>query len=357
MTATTGTTNEFTLKPQAIINSPANPDLKWEKTATTNVGLDFSLFEHRLRGSLDYYHKKGSDIFSQKSLDVSKGFTSMNMNMADMKNNGLELTLSYDWFNVDNDFSWITSITAAYNKNRITAMEIQSTMAYELVSSGFNVGYPTSALFSYRYAGIDQEGNGEDQVNIGQPLWWTADGRKVDVTQIQYEKPDCLVYSGQSDPKVNAAMDNTLRYKGFSLNFMMVYYGGHKMRVRQYLQSPLSLTYGPIADYYVNSWTLENTDTDVPGFGEWGTNSTQPSINNNTDIFVQPADFIKIRNITLGYNVPKNIIQHIGLNNLQVRFQMDNIPAIWKKNDLGVDPETLGLREQMTYVIGLNFNF
>ena len=354
MTASTGTTNGYTNQPVANIESPANPSLKWEKTATTNVGVDFSLLDHRLRGSFDYYYKNGSDIFSQKSLDVSSGFTSMNMNMADMKNNGVEVALSYDWFRpvAPDDFSWTTSVTLAYNKNEITNMEIQATSAWEVVESGFMTGYPTSALFSYRFAGLDQTGEITD---MGQPLWWTADGRKIDVL-IQSEDIDCLVYSGQSDPKVSMAMDNTLRYKNFSLNFMTVYYGGHKMRVRQYEQT-FSLPYGAVADYYVNSWTPENTDTDVPGIGQYSSSAIQNLVNQAGDIFVRPADFIKIRNLTLGYMVPVSLTQRIGMNNLRVTFQLDNIPALWKKNDVGVDPETLGIREQMTYILGLNFNF
>ena len=77
----------------------------------------------------------------------------------------------------------------------------------------------------------------------------------------------------------------------------------------------------------------------------------------NTDIFVQPANFIKIRNLTFGYDVPKEFIRQIGLNNLQLRFQVNNLPALWKKNNVKVDPETLGIRRQVTYVLGLNFNF
>ena len=151
-------------------------------------------------------------------------------------------------------------------------------------------------------------------------------------------------------------MDNTLRYKNFSLNFMMVYYGGHKMRARSYDQTNV-LPYGAAADYYVNSWTPENTDTDVLGIGQYSSSTIQNLVNQAGDIFVRPADFIKIRNLTLGYMVPVSLTQRIGMNNLCVTFQLDNIPALWKKNDVGVDPETLGIREQMTYILGLNFNF
>ena len=354
MTASTGTLNYYTNMQKASIDSPANPNLKWEKTATTNIGVDFSLFGYRLRGSFDYYYKKGTDIFSQKTLDVSKGFTSMNMNMANMKNNGVEITLSYDWFRADKEggFSWTSSMTAAYNKNEITSMEVQATTASSLAGTSFQTGYPTSALFSYRYAGLDQTG---ETTELGQPTWYTEDGSKVGTT-IMSEDISALVYSGQTDPKVNVALDNTLRYKGFNLNFMMVYYGGHKMRAREYLQIS-ALPYGAATDYLLNSWTPENTDTDVPGFGQYGPKNNSNVSHQYSDLFVRPADFIKIRNITFGYSVPESLTRQIGMENLRLTFQIDNIPALWKKNNVGIDPETLGIRNRMKYIIGLNFNF
>ncbi len=358
MTASTGEVNSITQMPVASIDSPANPNLKWEKTATTNVGIDFSVLDHRLRGSVDYYYKKGMDIFSQKSLDVAKGFTSMNMNMANMRNNGVEVSLSADWFRATEkgNFEWTTSFIASYNKNEITSMEMQATGAWEVIETGFKEGYPTSALFSYHYVGLDQVGAEITQEGLGQPLYATSDGRNVDHSEIMGADVNSVVYSGQSDPKTNVAMDNTLRYKGFSLNFMMVYYGGHKMRCQQY--APLyQMGYGPLADYYLDAWSPTNTDTDVPGIGEWAYLSSTSAVYESADNFVQSADFIKIRNITLGYEVPNELIRQIGLNNLRVTFQLDNIPALWKKNKLGVDPETLGIRNQMTYILGLNFNF
>lgn len=359
MTASMGEINNWTSQPMAGIDSPANPNLKWEKTATINVGVDFALFQHRLRGSLDWYNKKGSDIFSLKSLDPSTGFASMNMNMADMKNNGVEVMLSGDWFRPDKegDFSWTTTVTAAYNKNKITNMEMQATRAWQLTENSFRVGYPTSALFSYHYSRLEQEGEPVTHLWMGQPLYWTSDGREVNADVVLGEDVEAMVYSGQTDPKVNMAMDNSLSYKGFSLNFMMVYYGGHKMRVRQYKPLYKWGIYAPLDDYYLNSWTPENTDTDVPGIGEHCYMNSWGSEYLYTDIFVRSADFIKIRNITLSYNVPEVFVRRIGMSNLQVHFQVDNLPALWKKNSVGVDPETLGIRRQMTYVVGLNFKF
>ena len=233
----------------------------------------------------------------------------------------------------------------AYNKNKITSMELQATTPYDLTESGFKTGYPTSALFSYKHAGLDEN---------GRPLWYTVDGRKVG--NIENESPDVLIFSGQSEPKVNLGMENTFRYKGFSLNFMMVYYGGHKMRVRQYYEVN-KMPFGPIDDYYIGSWTPENTETNVPGIGQYGTNVIRDLVNECSDIFVQPADFIKVRNIVFGYSLPHEFIKRLGINHLALSFQIDNPRTLWQKNDMKVDPETKSIRRQTSYIIGLNFNF
>ncbi|MNL37060.1 hypothetical protein D3C87_1591810 [compost metagenome] len=115
---------------------------------------------------------------------------------------------------------------------------------------------------------------------------------------------------------------------------------------------------GPVRSWYLNAWTPNNTNTKIPGIWEYNNSGgTQPAVQNNTDIFVHAADFLKIRNFVLGYDLPRSSAARIGLNNLRLRFQVNNLPALWKSNDIGVDPETLGIRLPTSYVFGVNFNF
>ncbi|MDR2130409.1 MAG: SusC/RagA family TonB-linked outer membrane protein [Odoribacteraceae bacterium] len=341
LTATASLFNEKTRLPMSRVDSPANPELKWEETTTTNAGVDFRLFDHRLRGTIDYYHKKGTDIFSRKTLDPSNGFTSLVMNLAALKNNGVELTLAYDWFK--SDFTWNTQLMASYNKNEITRVEVQATRASELVESRFQVGYPVSALFSYRFAGINDQ---------GEPTWRASDGTAV--TFASNTGIEALVYSGQEDPKTVLSMENQFKYKGISLNVLMIYYGGHEMRARQ-----ARPTFGIptlIPDYFLNAWTPENTDTNVPGFGRYAAQSIGYETI-YTDIYVHPADFLKIRNIVLGYELPRSLVSKIGLRDVTARFQVDNPKYLWVKNKVDVDPETRSLRSPSSFIFGINFNF
>ena len=347
MTATIRENNIYTKLPFAEVSSPANPELKWEQTRTTNVGLDFSLLNNRLRGSLDYYHKVGKDLFSYKSLDPSKGFTSMFMNMASMKNDGIELQLTYDWFRSSNPngINWTTSYTMSFNKNKITEVENDATSAWQLVGSPYKVGYASSALWSYRFAGIDSE------TNKGCTLWYTSDGNKQH--EAQGTGVDALVYSGQSEPKVIMGMDNTWRYKGLSLSILLSYYGGHKMRAlaeNETYQIPADA----IPSYFLNAWTPEKP-TNTPGIGRYGSYSIG-SETDYADIAVRPADFIKIRNIVFGYDLPKAWLSKFGIQHATLRVQIDNPKYLWVKNKVHVDPETLGIRQQSAYIFGLNIN-
>ena len=163
-----------------------------------------------------------------------------------------------------------------------------------------------------------------------------------------------MEYSGQSEPKVIMGMDNSVRWNGFSVSVLMAYYGGHKMRVLQENE-----TYGvpttAIASYFLNAWTPENP-TNTPGIGRYGSNvlGSEPLYGN---VYVHDADFLKIRNIVLGYDFPSQWIKKLGMNRLTLRFQIDNPKALWVKNDVGVDPETLGIRNPSSYIFGLNVNF
>ena len=361
MTATSTGLNYYTNEPFGTIQSPANPNLKWERTLTTNVGLDFSFVENRFRGSLDYYRKVGKDLFSYKTLDPTTGFTSMFMNVADMVNNGVELTFTGDWIRERrrSDFGWSSTLTFAVNKNKITNVENASTKAYELISNPYVVGYPTSALWSWQFAGIS-EADGEK----GQTLWYSDNDRKTH--SAQSGSVDIMKYSGQAEPVVIAGLDNRFTWNGLSLSVLMAYYGGHVMRA---LAEDETFGVGSglaVPSYFLNAWTPENK-TNTPGIGRYSSNALgrEPS---TSDISVRNAAFLKIRNIVLGYELPENWVRKIGASRANLQFQIDNLPALWTAFNPGrdipyyekgvrFDPETLGIPQRSSYIFGLHINF
>ncbi len=356
MTATSSDVNEINNLPYGKIQSPANPNLRWEKSITTNIGIDFSFFNNRLRGALDYYNKVGKDIFAQRQIDPTSGFTSMVVNTASMKNNGVELSLTYDWFRAPSRdaFAWTTNFTFAYNKNKVTDVENPAVRASQLISSPYKTGYPTSALWSYRFAGISSEAGIE-----GMTLYYIEpgeDGTPTTTTAPSGRSTSVLVYSGQSEPKVVMGMDNSFRWKGFSLSILMAYYGGHKMRAIPFDET-FAFSYSPVASYFLDAWDAEtNPNSDIPGVGRYASTAIG-SETRFVDRSVYNASFLKIRNIVLGYDLPNEWIRHLGMNRVGIRFQIDNPKALWTANKVNVDPETLGLRLPSSFIFGLNVNF
>lgn len=348
MTATSTGMNNYTNLPYGQVESPANPNLKWERNTTTNVGIDYSFLNNRLQGSLDFYNKKGTDIFAPRQLDPTTGFTSMYYNTASIRNRGMELAISYDWFvpRRREAFGWSTSFTMSYNKNVVTDVQNPATSAYQLVSTPYMTGYPSSALWSYRFAGISNV-EGEK----GQTLWYIEDGATAH--NASGRSVSILEYSGQTEPKTIMGMDNRVTWNGFSLSVLMAYYGGHKMRALAETET-FDVPYQAIASYFANAWTPENP-TNTPGIGRYGSNSlgSEPS---ESDISVHDADFLKIRNIVLGYEFPSQWLRHLGINRLALSFQIDNPHYLWVKNKVGVDPETLGIRNPSSFIFGLNVN-
>lgn len=347
MTASAGIINGYTNQPYGEVESPANPDLRWEQNRTTNVGLDYSLFNYRLRGSFDFYNKDGKDIFNGMNLDPTTGFSSMVANVASIRNRGVELVASYDWFvpRGRRDFSWTTSVTFTYNQNEVTEVENDAKSSWELISRPYKVGYPVNAIWSYKFAGIsDREGE------QGMTLFYDENGgTRTNVTSV-----DALEYSGQSDPKYIVGMENTWKWNGLSLGIVMAYYGGHKMRAMPYNETFSTGFESPMASYFNNAWTPENP-TDMPGIGRYASVALG-SATQYANRSVHDASFIKIRNIVLGYTLPENWLRRYGVNLLTVRFQINNPKAIWTANDLGIDPETLGIRTPSSYMVGLNLN-
>lgn len=351
LTATTSGTQYTTGLPVATVTYPPNPLLRWEKTATLNVGADFSLFDNRLNGTFDWYDKKGDDLFAQKLLDITQGYESLVINNGAMRNTGLELSLGYDWFRsvAPGGFKWSSSVIVSKNKNKITRVDQTAKTPAALAGVGaFKVGVPVNAIFSYRYKGLSE---------TGLPQWLLSDGTLTTGT-VTTTDINAVVFSGGTDPKLNVSLNNEFSYKGVSLAVFMVYYGGHYIRdVRT--SSVYSPSYASLPGYLLDSWTPSHASTDVPGTGQYYNLAT--TINTSqmsySDKWVRHADFIKIRNITISYNLPVRFIRKISASNVRLLCQVNNLKALWTKDDLWKDPETGGIRTPTSYVFGINLNF
>jgi len=349
LSAKTGT-NSTTQLPNASVSNPPNPQLRWEKTATTNIGIDFSLLTDRLRGSFDWYRRVGTDLFANKRLDPSEGFTSMTVNNASMVNKGVELGLAYDWFRTQsrNELSWSTNMTGSINNNKVTSVdELTKNPSQITQGSSFRVGYPVASIWAYRFAGLNAN---------GVPQWYNAAGVATTATLGPVDA-DALVYMGNEEPKYNLSLNNDLSYKGFTLSVFVVYQGGNYFRARQVPTAFPGPSYFQTPAYLLNRWTPTNTNTDIPGSGQF----YQVAVNNqyvSSDNLVRRADYLKVRNIVLGYSIPRELATKIKASNVRLNLQVNNPNIAWyKQKDVRIDSETSGMRIPTSIVFGLNANF
>jgi len=325
------------------ITTPGNNTLSWESTATLNLGLDFAVM-NRFSGSVDFYQKKTSDLFGELALNPFSGYNTITGNAGTMENKGLEFSLSSINIQSDN-FTWSTTLVGAYNKNKVTRVvrETPITIAAQKVGQSFAEGYPAFALFAYDFAGLNNEGNPQIRLSDGTV---TADYNAAQVQDV--------IYAGTYQPVWNGGLSNDFRYKGFGLNMNIAYSLGHVMRrdVNNFYTGRLDpgnvvsnggLNAGNLNAEFANRWKQPGDEnfTDIPAFisdlyTSYITRNTLYYINGDNNVV--SASYIKLRDITLSYNLPKTLISKLGASDISFRMQLSNV-MLWKANKYGIDPE------------------
>lgn len=346
----------------AQITSPPNSALRWEKTKTFNIGVDFAMFGHRLSGSLDYYNKMTSDMLGQRAADPTFGWDKLVVNYAKMRNTGVEVVLESQNI-VKRNFQWNTSLLFSYNSNKIIELEDSQTSAASYYGDlQAREGKPYNSLYSIRYAGLDEKGN---------PQAYKADGTIVQNTSEL--KPEDIVYSGTYDPPYNASLSNTFRYKGVELSFMFVYYGGHVMRdvTGSYYPRDAKPDQSILTNMdrlYMNYWKQpgDEKNPDMAPAYKSGASNSLAYLWSAADKHIQKADYIKLRDLSLSYYFPKSLISKARISDLKVIFQAQNIWR-WSANKNNLDPEVWTSKQLLyesrgtaippTFTIGVNLSF
>lgn len=349
------------------VNRVANRQLAWENTKNINIGLDFSLLDRRLSGSLEYYSRTTTDLIGPVPPNPFTGVNSITGNIGTMTNRGMEMRLQSVNIRAK-DFSWSSIFTLGYNRNKLVSFSepyvwMQNPESYV---SGLNylVGYAMRPMFSYQYAGLD---------NMGDPMIYLAD--KTVSKDPNIAGLDDIVYNGTTQPFCSGGLSNTFSYKGISLTLNMVYNMGAVMRRdvnmlyagRLPSSSSLAGQNQPVS--FLDRWKQPGDEafTDVPSFvADYGINYTRRKTNYYTrgDNTVVSADFIKLRDITLSYDLPAAALRFLKMQRASVFTQATNF-MVWKANKYGIDPEfhepSGGFRTlppyKHGYSLGLNLSF
>ncbi|WP_316818782.1 SusC/RagA family TonB-linked outer membrane protein [Pedobacter nyackensis] len=340
------------------ISAPRNNQLRWEKTLNFNTGVDFGLFAGKLSGTVDYYIKRGEDIFSAIESDPTLGVSNLLTNNASVENRGIDLSLSS--LNIrTRKFFWKTQVTGSFNSSKVLKVKNTYRGFYNFTRAGGaeNIeGHPMNSVLTLDYAGLNE---------LGQPMVRDGNGNLVVLGYTpQVDIPfSALKFAGTNDPKYALGFNNQFGFGNFSLSALMMYYGGHVALI-----APPSVYGERPLNGIQNLWKKagdENT-TNIPGFG--GAYGTPEYIQTRAGYqyaqqFVRKMDYIALRNVTLTYNVNNKIAQKLGLSNTKFILQVQN-PAKYVFSGNDIDPETLdyisgtrGLPVVPSYTFSLSTNF
>ncbi len=360
--------------------SISNPDLGWEKTYSTNIGVDFGLIKGRIDGAIDYYYQDTRDIIYDRDLPYTSGglqpktaYTQAG-NIASMNNKGVEITLNTR--NIQGkDFKWNSNFTFALNNEKITSIEIGKTESEtdDLVSAKLFVGEALKSLYDYKKLGIWQTEEEADaavfglepgDVKVANNLTKVSDGEWTDSDGNVYtaDNPysinaDDKQVLGHETPDWTAGFINSFYYKDFDLTININARWGQTIKGGllgwfNYNQKNIPENY----DY----WTEDNPTNDYPRPYISHESSYSDPLGGEALQYVD-GSYIKVKNITLGYTLPTNLSGKAKIQKLRVYGTLYN-SLIYTKSDLlkGIDPETgasdsYPLYKQM--VFGLNVTF
>ncbi|WP_276381746.1 TonB-dependent receptor [Flavobacterium sp. H4147] len=346
--------NPYNLKSGLTFDQPGNNDLTWEKSAQTDFGIEVG-FINRFSLEADYYQKDTDGLLFEVPLPISSGAASINKNIGKIRSNGFEVTLNTK--NIDKEnFKWNTSFNLTTNQSKVKSLPNDNRDI--IVSYNINrVGENISSFYLVEYAGVDPEN--------GDALFYKntkkADGT-LDRTKTNDYSEAQRVIMGNPFPTLMSGLTNTIIYKGFDFSFTFQGEWGAS------IYNSAGIYQSTAADYFdnqtadqLNRWQKPGDITDVPQARFGGSNGTQDSSR-----YLDKADFVRLRNLTLGYTLPKDVLKDLGMSSLRVYFTAVNLLTFtnYKGNDPEARRDDTGIGEDFysapparTTAIGVNFNF
>ena len=327
-----------------VLESPANFDLTYEKKHELSLGLDAGFLNNRLNLTFDWYKRKNYDLIGPIfTPGYAGGGVTQRANAAEMEADGIEVSLST--VNVKTrDFSWTTSLVYSHTHNEVTKLMSRKRLIDLLTSSSEAslVNYPVNSLFSIPFAGLNKE---------GLPTFTIGHGQRT-VTDIYFQETDpeamqFLEFSGTIDPTDMGSLGNVLKWKGLTLNVFVTYSFGNVIRLDPVFSNAYSdLTSTP--KEFKNRWMVPGDEayTDIPVIASSRQNRNNTNLSyaynayNYSTARVAKGDFIRMKEISLNYDFPRQLIGRLGLTTLALKLQATNPFLIYSDKKLnGQDPE------------------
>lgn len=347
-----------------------NPDLSWESTQQTNFGVDLGLLNNRINLTADYYYKKTVDLLYELPLPPYSGYSSSLQNIGSLENKGWEFSLNT--VNTEGVLGWTTDFNITFNRNKILSLPqgeiIESGVPGHLLNTQSHIlreGLPVGSFYGYIYDGIYQTGDSFDTEPgkvPGDVKYRDINGR--DANNELTGLPDGIVNNddrtiiGNPHPDFIFGFNNNFKYKNFDLNIFFQGSVGNDMLNLTRMELEWMSGKGNALATALDRWTPTNTDTNMPRASSTNSNAVSTR-------WIEDGSYVRLKNISLGYNLPLSIAEQIKISSLRIFVSAQNILTI--TNYTGYDPEVsyrdsnrnLGLDygsypNVKSYTIGLN---
>lgn len=350
-----------------------NRDLTWEKMYELNIGIDAGFFNNRISTTVDLYQRNSFDLIDLVRTSGIGGQYYKYANFGDMRTRGVEFTINSKNITKEN-FSWSTNFTFSFMNQKITRL-LNTPNTFDMVSGtgrGNIVGFARGSLFSYNFQGLNNYGLPTFDFGL-YPLNNRANANVVgaDFLDAQYSK-SYLIHHGPTEPNIISGFSNTFKIKNWELSFFITAQAGNKIRLNPSFD-PAFADLNVFTQNYYQRWLNPGDEfiTEMPSIPSKdliqliGQENIERAYNtyNYSQNRVADGSFVRMKNISIGYNIPKDFTKQLGVNNISVRMQAVNPFLIYSDKKLnGQDPEFyrsggVSLPTPKQYTITVNVGF
>ncbi|UBM60036.1 SusC/RagA family TonB-linked outer membrane protein [Marinilongibacter aquaticus] len=341
----------------AVLRNPGNPQLRWEKSGMLNLGLDFATAGPVLRGSFDFYLRKGRDLIAQAPVDPTTGVTApsgsfaFKGNVADMKGSGLDVVLHSD--PLKGALEWQSDLIVNLTANRLTRYRLPAATANAYTGFGNLVtpfeGNPVYGIYSFAWAGLE--------ASTGNPQGYLDGEVSQDYAAILFDNPRTLHFHGSAVPVLFGSLRNTFSFRDLSLSFNLIYKGGYYFRRSGLSYYNLFSLWQGHPDY-ADRWQKPGDEarTDVPSMA-YPNSSLRDLFYTGSGALVERGDHIRFQDINLSYSPPRR--RQGPLRSIQLYTYLNNLGIIYRANRSGLDPDFYngGFPLPFTVSLGLKASF
>jgi TonB-linked SusC/RagA family outer membrane protein len=319
-----GNTGAFGYRPEAL----ANPELRWETTGSGNIGLDFGFLENRISGSVDVYRQNTTDLLMQRQLPWTSGYGNVLQNVGATRNTGIEFALSTVNLDLPNGFRWTTDLNVYSNKEEIVRLYEGKV---DDVGNRWFIGQPMTVFFDLEKIGIWQLDEADEAAKFKQ---------KPGEIKVKDQNGDGVLNDadrrilGSDIPDWSGGITNRFEFKGVDFSFFI--FARQGQMIRSLIHDENNTLFGRYNNLNVNYWTPNNPTNDFP---RPNFNQERPTWNTSMSYF--DGSFVKVRNVSLGYNFPQTLANKLKMQSLRV-YASAQQPFIFSKyvsKYKGIDPE------------------